>query len=292
MQQQSMERMEAQRDGLTELKAEMSATKEAMLTFAQRTQGGVEQMADAAQQMANGAGEIGEAAERMAQGADQVGVAGKDLVGAIDEFKSQFTSVLDDVRKDLGKSIQDMSAQAASTLEKGSAQLSSATHEISTALGVLSEDVNKTMTAVKDSIGQALDIQQRSANEFTLATGNLNESMTATTNIVGELANPIKDGLRSVSDAGQHMRSVGKSLDKSLQAMQDVVTNLELLPGALEPVSELSGHQRKMILMLKPLGDINAGQEQILKEVQGLRTDLRVSTAKPKPHTEQPVAMK
>jgi len=292
MHQQSMERMDTQRDGLIQLKAEMSATKEAMQTFAQSTQSVVEQMAGAAQQMANGASDIGEAAGRMAQGADQVRVAGKDLVGAIDEFKSQFTNVLDDVRKDLGKSIQDMSAQAASTLEKGSAQLSSATHEISAALGVLSEDVNKTMTEVKDSIGKALDIQQRSANEFTLATGNLNESMTATTNIVGELANPIKDGLRSVSEAGQRMQSVGKSLDKSLQAMQDVVTKLELLPGALEPVSELSDHYREMILMLKPLGDMTAGQEQIIKEMQGLRTDLKVSAEKLKTHTEQPVTIK
>lgn len=291
MHQQTMLRLEAQRDVLTQLKAEMCETKERMQTFTQSTQSVVEQMAGAAQQMAGGASDIGEAAERMAHGADQVGIAGKELVGAIDEFKSQFTSVLDDVRKDLGKSIQDMSMQASGTLEKGSAQLSSATHEISTALGVLSQDVNRTMTEVKDSIGKALDIQQRASNEFTLSAGNLNENITATTNIVGELAHPIKDGLRSVSDAGQHMRSVGKSLDKSLLVMQEVVAKLEQLPGVLQPVLQLPDHHQQMISVLKPLGNLPGGQQQIIQEMQGLRTELKSAMTTPNAYANQPVTV-
>lgn len=275
MHQQTVQCLEAQHGVLTQMKEEMRATKESMQTFTLSTQSVVEQMA-------SGANSIGEAAERMAQGADKVGLAGKELVGAIDEFKSQFTSVLDDVRKDLGKSIQDMSAQASNTLEKGSAQLSTATHEISAALGVLSQDVNKTMTEVKESIGKALDIQQRASNEFTLSAGNLNTNIAATTNIVGELADPIKEGLRAVSEAGQHMRSVGKSLDKSLQVMQDVVAKLEQLPSALHPVTQLPDHHQQMISALKPLEDLPVGQQLIIQEMQGLRTELKstLTTAK------------
>ncbi len=289
MHKQLLQRLDGQREGLTELKVEMCATKDSMQHFTQGTQSVVEQMANAAQQMAGGAGDIGEAAERMAQGADKVGIAGKELVGAIDEFKTQFTAVLDDVRKDLGKSIHDMSTQAATTLEKGSNQLSNATREISTALGVLSEDVKTTMNEVKDSIGEALKIQQKAANEFTLSTGNLNENIAATTNIVGELANPIKEGLRSVSDTGQHMRSVGRSLDKSLQIMQDVVTKLALLPSALQPVSELSNHHQQMVSVLKPLSDLSGHQQQIIQEMQGLRIDLKAITATTEFEANQPL---
>ncbi len=271
---QLFQRMDDQHKVLTDLNTEMRATKDSMQHFTLGTQGVVQQMANAAEQMADGAGDIGKAAERMAQGADKVGVAGQQLVGAIDEFKNQFTTVLDDVRKDLGKSIHDMSTQAASTLEKGSTQLSDATREISTALGVLSEDVKATMTEVKDSIGEALKIQQKAATEFTLSTGSLNENITATTNIVGELASPIKEGLRSVSDTGQHMRSVGKSLDKSLLIMQDVVTKLELIPAALKPISELSDHHQQMISALEPLHDLAGNQQHLIQEMKGLRTDL------------------
>lgn len=241
---------------------EMSATKENMQTFTQSTENIVGQMA--------------EASERMAGGADQIGIAGKELVGAIEQFKDQFTNVLDDVRKDLGKSIQDMSTQASSTLEKGSEQLSSATREISSALGVLSQDVNKTMTEVKDSIGKALDIQKRASNEFTLSAENLNENITATTNIVGELATPITAGLRSVSEAGQQMRGVGNRLEKSLETMEKLVASLNQLPD----------HHQRTVSVLTPLSTLPSGQQQMLQEMQGLRAELKSILTMPKVDTD------
>ena len=84
-----------------------------------------------------------------------------------------------------------MSAQAAVTLEKGSTQLSDATREISAALGGLSADVKNTMNEVKDSSGDALKIQRRVSEEFTLSSRALNENIEATTGIVGKLARPI-----------------------------------------------------------------------------------------------------
>ena len=119
--------------------------------------------------MVEGADRIGAAADRMAHGADKVGEAANGLVGAVDEFQTQFTDVLNDVRNDLGAAIKDMSAQAAVTLEKGSKQLSDATREISAALGVLSADVKNTMSEGKDSMGDALKIQRRASEEFTLS---------------------------------------------------------------------------------------------------------------------------
>lgn len=62
---------------------------------------------------------MSDAATQMAAGADKVGGAAGELVIAIDAFKSQFTDVLDNVRKDLaGAAIQNMSQQASTTLEK------------------------------------------------------------------------------------------------------------------------------------------------------------------------------
>lgn len=229
--------------GIGQVHAQTLETKTAMQQFTQSTQSVVENMAEASQRMANGA--------------DKVGDAATELVGAIEAFKSQFTDVLDNVRKDLGSAIHDMSSQASETLARGSAQLGDATREISTALGILSEDVKETMNAVQSSINNALDIQRRSANEFTLSSRALNENISATTEIVGKLADPIKDGLVSVSTSNRQMSGIGKSLDTSIKSMEEVVSQLLMLSGALEPLKNFATEQLRM-----------------LQEIQGLRLDL------------------
>ncbi len=237
------------RDGIGQVHAQTLETKTAMQQFTQSTQSVVENMAEASQ--------------RMADGADKVGDAATELVGAIETFKSQFTVVLDNVRKDLGSAIHDMSSQASETLARGSAQLGDATREISTALGILSEDVKETMNAVQSSINNALDIQRRSANEFTLSSRALNENISATTEIVGKLADPIKDGLVSVATSNRQMSGIGKSLDTSIKSMEEVVAQLLMLSGALEPLKNFTSEQLR-----------------VLQEIQGLRLDL-VNRSKP-----------
>ncbi len=241
---------------LEQVHVETRAMNLAMLQFTESTRGVVENMAEAAQ--------------RMAKGADKIGDAAKELVDAIDAFKNQFTDVLDNVRKDLGEAIHGMSDQASETLERGSAQLGAATQEISVALGKLSSDVKETMSEVKGSINKALDIQQRAANEFTLSSIALNENIATTTGMVDKLSKPIEDGLRSVSESGQHMRGIGNSLIKSISSMEKVVAELDNLHEALAPLKTFTNKQQDMISALDLLGALPALQQAVLRELQGL----------------------
>jgi methyl-accepting chemotaxis protein len=190
------------------------------------------------------------ASNKMAEGAHKVGVAGSSLVKAVDDFSTQFTQVLGDVRTDLSTAINNMSEQAAQTLEQGTKELGKATLEISTALGVLSEDVTTTMNGVKASIEKSLKIQQDGAVLFRRSSDTLNENVSASTELVQKLGEDIRSGLQAVSDSGRRMASIGKSLETIVPQMED------LLP-ALEPLKTLH-------IQHKPL----------LDETKALRADL------------------
>ena len=190
------------------------------------------------------------ASNKMADGAQKVGVAGSSLLKAVDDFSTQFTQVLGDVRTDLSTAINDMSEQAAQTLEQGTKELGKATLEISTALGVLSQDVTTTMNGVKDSIEKSLKIQQEGAVLFRRSSDTLNENVTATTELVQKLGEDIRSGLQAVSDSGRRMASIGKSLENIVPQMND------LLP-ALEPLKKLHNQH-----------------QPLLEEMKALRTDL------------------
>lgn len=189
------------------------------------------------------------ASHTMADGAHKVGEAGNSLVKAVDDFSTQFTQVLGEVRTDLSSAINDMSEQAAQTLEQGTRELGKATLEISTALGVLSKDVTTTMNGVKDSIEKSLKIQQDGAILFRRSSDTLNENVSATTELVEKLGNDITSSLQAVSDSGRRMASIGKSLET-------IVPEIENLAPAL-----------------KPLEILNTTQQSLLSETKGLRID-------------------
>lgn len=200
-----------------------------MLQFTEKTQDIIASMGTAAVDMANGA-------DRVGQGADKIGMATDALVNAVGDFKKEFTTTLEGVRTGLGSAIQDMSKQASETLERGSQQLGDATKEISTALGILSSDVKQTMSEVKGSIKESLDIQQRSSNLFIESSQVLNENVAETTNLVNKLGDDITSGLSAVSNAGQTMTGIGRSLKISVEQTKDLPDILVKLENALSPL--------------------------------------------------------
>lgn len=210
----------------------MKATQslsQGMLDFTEKTQDIIASMGTAAVDMANGA-------DRVGQGADKIGMATDALVNAVGDFKKEFTTTLEGVRTGLGNAIQDMSKQASETLERGSQQLGDATKEISTALGILSSDVKQTMSEVKGSIKESLDIQQRSSNLFIESSQVLNENVAETTNLVNKLGDDITSGLSAVSNAGQTMTGIGRSLKISVEQTKDLPDILVKLENALSPL--------------------------------------------------------
>ena len=214
-------------------------------------------------------GNMSDAAHRMAAGADRVGGAAGELVIAIDAFKSQFTDVLDNVRKDLGSAIQNMSQQASTTLEKGSQQLGDATREISMALGQLSDDVKATMNEVKGSINEALKIQKNASIEFTLSSQALNDSISATTGMVDKLGKPIEAGLVAISTSNRETMGSIKKMDQAFAKLDVIIEQLSKVPQSLQPLESLDNTSKLLQGLISELRSMC----DTLAPIQHLRSD-------------------
>ena len=224
-------------ENLASIHRESKASSDAMSSFTQGTQGIVQRMADAAQGMVSGS--------------DKVSSAAEGLENVVKEFGSEFKVVLDGVRKDLGAAIGKMSKDSAATLKEGSEKLEGATKEISGALKVLSSDVTATMTQVKDSIGDALAIQRKSANEFTLSAQTLNENIEVTTNNAKVLGKEINQGLASVAGASRQMNQIGKSLVEITGK-----DGLAAIPDAIRKLNDIEMLLRKQVAALERVADV------------------------------------
>ena len=156
---------------------------------------------------------IEKASSQMAEGSENVGVASASLKNAVDEFSLKFASVLGNVSETLSSAVNKMSSDASRTLERGSNMLVGATNDISTALTHLSTNMSESMEGVEKSIQRSLKIQENASAEFTLMSTTLNESVESMVNLINKLSDDITKGLRSVSDAGQRMESIGHKLN-------------------------------------------------------------------------------
>lgn len=227
---------------LQELQISADGTQQAMARFTDNTQAIVEKMGSAATDMASGASKVGDAAS--------------SLVGAINDFKSQFSEVLLQVKEGLGSAIVDMSTQASSTLASGSAQLAKATGEISTALGKLSDDVNNTMSQVKTSINDAQSIQAKTSAEFIVTSETLNTNIGAATSNIEKLAKPIENGLKGISD-------LAVRLNKS-------VADVMAVHEKIAPLQEINNSELK--LLNEGIKSIPASQDYLASTLAPLQT--------------------
>ena len=265
------------RDDLASINLSTQASSQAMVGFVSSTHTIIKDMSAAS--------------NKMADGADKVGVAGSSLVKAVDDFSTQFTQVLGEVRTDLSTAINDMSEQAAQTLQQGTKELGKATLEISTALGVLSQDVTTTMNGVKDSIEKSLKIQQEGAILFRRSSDTLNENVTATTGLVQKLGEDIRSGLQAVSDSGRRMASIGKSLETIVPKISDLLPALEplkTLHNQYQPLLDETIALRTAFLKLvttqenkfeKSLKSQREGTEQFQRSTDTLNQNITATTA-------------
>ncbi len=190
------------------------------------------------------------ASSQMAESSANVGVASSNLINAVDDFTEKFTSVLEDVSETLSGAVDKMSADASRTLESGSRMLVAATSDISTALTDLSGNMTKSMAEVEKSIQRSLKIQENASAEFTLMSTTLNESVEAMVNLINKLSKDINNGLRSVSDAGQRMESIGQKLyvleelpQTSSKLVELVQTQNEIIQDFLSSVKKSKASQ-------------------------------------------------
>lgn len=247
---------------------------------------------------------MGDAADRMATGANNVGGAATDLLGAVNEFKTQFTEVLQTVRTDLGDAITGMGEKATETLEMGSRELSAATNKISESLEQLSKDVTGTMQEVQSSVTSALEIQKKTSIEFITATDALKENIGSATSNIEKLANPIEAGLTSISKGTREVKAAVKAISDGLTLAGEVDGKLTQLTSkmaelphvitqlvtSLEPIKEVPATVRDLSsqLLKRPAAetgiarDINGKLEMVLSplnDIQSLLLDLRTDLA-------------
>lgn len=198
------------------------------------------------------------AADRMAGGADGVGKAANDLLGAVQQFENQFTDVLQHVRTDLGSAISQMSEKASETLEVGSRRLSESTVEISKSLGQLSTDVTATMTEVRTSIEQALDIQRRASQEIIKTSESFSEGITAITDNIGKLSKPIESGLTAISQSNRQMKVASENSIASTTALQETQKQISDLIKQLVHFGDIPASNSRIESMLAPLSQIQS----------------------------------
>lgn len=232
---------------LVSIQQTQQSSSEALVSFTQGTQEIVQHMADAAGVMASGA--------------DKVSSAANGLENVVHEFGGQFRTVLDDVRRDLSNAIGTMSERSAATLKEGSEKLEGATREISKALGVLSENVEGTMKQVETSIKQALKTQTESSIEFTATAQTLQQNIAINTLHAEELGQKIKEGLESVSNAGQHMHGIGKRLEKQTPILDRIAGREEsvVLPAILQEIEAIGAVHKTLAPLV---------QDSLLRKLQ------------------------
>lgn len=199
--------------------------------------------------------EMSKASSQMAEGARGVGIAASGLVGAVQTFESKFTEVLDQIGSDLGKAINEMSQQAANTLEYGSNKLHAATSEISTALSKLSDDVQGTMQQVQGSVTKALEIQQKSSQQFIISSDILAEKTQNSIDMTQKLTTPIELGLKAISESNREQAGVYRKLDASIKELQEMSKTLSTFSKIITPIESISEKLGKSLLKLHGIND-------------------------------------
>ncbi|MDH5859193.1 hypothetical protein [Lampropedia aestuarii] len=208
------------------------------------------------------------AAQRMAGGADGVGKAAVNLLGAVDQFKEQFTEVLQKVRTDLGSAIGQMSEQASSTLEMGSTRLSESTEEISKALAQLSKDVTGTMNDVRTSIEDALGIQRNASAQIILTSEGFQEGMINITDEIGKLSAPISEGLRAISQSNRQVKNAVMESTSAIATTGEIQQRIDELIKKVAYFGEIPSSNARIESSLQPLQNIQLSLADIQNKLE------------------------
>ncbi|AAZ18724.1 conserved hypothetical protein [Psychrobacter arcticus 273-4] len=207
------------KDNITELQEIASynkATQKSMQDFVEQT---VESMAS-----------IGKSADKMAVAATAVGSSAEGLNGVVKNLRDELEGVMSMIKQDLSDTINNMGDNFESNMATMSKNMSKATLGISKAVDELSTSVDKTMTDVTGIIGESMDLQRKSANEFTVTSEALNSQVFEMTDLVKQLSGDITSGLKAVSESGRRMKSLDSRYEKYSELIEKITdTNIQLL---------------------------------------------------------------
>lgn len=205
---------------------------------------------------------IGDSADKMSSAAREVGVSASGLNEVIVNLRNELESVMQMIKQDLGMTIENMGQSFEKNMGDMSSTMSQATKGISTAVNDLSTSVGQTMHDVTGAISKSMDLQTRSANEFTVTSTTLNEYIEQMNELVRQLSNDITSGLRAVSENGRRMESANKRFELS----SDLVENLiQINQSFVDKLEKSSNYNANTINELKE----NNKQNQIAYQEVG-----------------------
>lgn len=233
------------------------ATQQSMQNFVEQT---VESMAS-----------IGGSADKMAVAATAVGNSAKGLNGVVENLRDELEGVMSMIKQDLSDTINNMGESFESNMATMSKNMSKATLGISKAVDELSTSVDKTMTEVTSVIGESMNLQRKSANEFTITSDALNSQIFEMTDLVKQLSGDITSGLKAVSESGRRMKSLDSRYDKYSELIESITeTNKQLLNDN----HHITSYLPQMVDSIPKLGDSisNALKESV--QIQQNSTDI------------------
>lgn len=194
------------------------ATQKSMQNFVERT---VTSMAS-----------IGNSADKMAVAATAVGSSAEGLNDVVENLRNELEGVMEMIKQDLSETISNMGNSFEENMSIMSKSMGQATLGISKAVDELSTSVDETMKEVTNVIGESMNLQRKSADEFTLTSTILNEKVAAMTNLIDQLSGDITSGLKAVSESGRRMKSLDSRYEKYSELIEKVTeTNQQLLHG-------------------------------------------------------------
>lgn len=207
------------KDSITELQKIASynqATQKSMQDFVERT---VDSMAS-----------IGESADKMAVAATAVGSSAEGLNDVVKNLRDELEGVMSMIKQDLSETINNMGDSFEENMATMSKSMGQATLGISKAVDELSTSVDITMKEVTKVIGDSMDLQRKSANEFTVTSESLNGQIFEMTDLVKQLSGDITSGLKAVSESGRRMKSLDSRYDKYSELIEKITeTNQQIL---------------------------------------------------------------
>lgn len=201
--------------------------------------------------------------EKMAASADKVGASATELGTAIHSFQTNISEVMNVLKQDLKSTIDDMNYSFKSNMSEISINLVGATNNISQAVGTLSGSVEKTMSEVKNSIGESLNIQKKTQAVFGETSLTLNTNVEEMTQLIKQLCEKIESGLQAVSESGRRMVALNTRY-------QNVSESAENIAGKLE---ELSGEISAAVSRLQS-PSVNVSFDPLLKTLENIREDI------------------
>ena len=221
------------KDNITELQKIASynkATQKSMQDFVEQT---VDSMAS-----------IGSSADKMAVAATAVGSSAEGLNNVVENLRNELEGVMSMIKQDLSETINNMGNSFEENMSTMSKSMGQATLGISKAVDELSTSVDETMKEVTNVIGDSMDLQRKSANEFTVTSETLNIQIFEMTDLVKQLSGDITSGLKAVSESGRRMKSLDSRYEKYLNSIE-VISDIN--QGLLNDTQDIRSYLPQMI---------------------------------------------